>query len=279
MVVGSSGRVGGLVVEGLVAAGQRVRAVARNPGSGGPGVTPHAADVRDTGALRPVLRGATGIFLNLPPLLTVEDLRKVAGEIRASGIATVVLLSSDLVGLYPGSVMAAPHEREENVLGEIFGNGLVSLRPGMFMDNDITEWAPSIRCRDEILTAFPESLQLPVAPVDIAAHAVEALTSGSVSATSPRYVLGPQWLCARERAAIIAATRGRPVAVRQISPADYRALLARALPEPIAHQKAAMLATAPQSIVDCPDPGPGGERTPYSAWAAANVSSFTGGDR
>jgi hypothetical protein len=56
-------------------------------------------------------------------------------------------------------------------------------------------------------------------------------------------------------------------------------LLARRLPDPIARQKVAMRADAPRSIADCPDLPLGEERTPYAAWAAANVAAFGVEDR
>jgi hypothetical protein len=72
---------------------------------------------------------------------------------------------------------------------------------------------------------------------------------------------------------------GRPVdlhdpTVREISADEYRAVLARLLPEPIAAQKVVMLGAAPRAMRDCPDLPLGQGRTPYSAWAAANAAAF-----
>ncbi|HEY1441702.1 MAG TPA: hypothetical protein VGF65_12905 [Mycobacterium sp.] len=51
------------------------------------------------------------------------------------------------------------------------------LRPGMFMNNDAAEWSASIREDGKVSTAFPGALEVPIAPVDIGAAAVAALTA------------------------------------------------------------------------------------------------------
>lgn len=273
-VVGASGQVGGHVVDGLVRAGRRVRAVSRHPRSGPPNVTACAADVRDAEAFRSVLPGADGIFLNLPPRLQEQDLARIGADITEAGIAITVLLSSDLVGSCPGSVMAASHQREEMVLGAILGDALTVLRPGMFMSNDAAEWSASIRDDAKVVTAFPDALEVPIAPVDTAAAAVAVLTAHEHGLPHTRRLLGPQWLSAGERVAVLTELLKRPITIVEVSAEEHVALLARRLPDPIARQKVAMRAAAPRSIVDCPDVPLGAERTPYAAWAASNAAAF-----
>ncbi len=212
--------------------------------------------------------------MSLPPTLQTEELARIAGDIAQAGTSATVLLSSDLVQEYPGSIVAASHEREEAVLGAALGESLVTLRPGVFMDNDATEWSATIRSDGVVFTAFPGALQVPIASVDIAAEAVTALTSPGAGPNSPRRLLGPQWLSGRDRVAVLTGVLNRPIAIREVSADEHRALLARQLPEPIAAQKVAMLGAAPRSIRDCPDLPLGEGRTPYSAWAAANTAVF-----
>jgi uncharacterized protein YbjT (DUF2867 family) len=231
-------------------------------------------DVGDPDGFNAVLRGADGIFLSLPATLQSPDLARIAGDIARAGISTVVLLSSDLVEEYPGSVMAVGHEREEVVLGCALGESLVTLRPGVFMDNDAIEWSASIRADCVVSTAFPDALQVPIASVDIAIEAVAALTSPGPGPHAPRRLFGPQWLSVRDRVGVLAGVLNRPITVRDVSADEHRALLARLLAEPIAGQKVAMLGAAPRSIRDCPDLPLGEGRTPYSVWAAANTAAF-----
>jgi uncharacterized protein YbjT (DUF2867 family) len=273
VVVGASGQVGRHVADGLIRAGRRVRAVSRHSRSGPPGVTPCPADVRDAEAFRSVLPGADGIFLNLPPTLQEQDLARIGADITEAGIPITVLLSSDLVRSCPGSVMAASHQREEAVLGAVLGDSLAVLRPGMFMNNDAAEWSASIRAGGKVIVAFPDALELPLAPVDIAAAAV-AVTAHGHAPHPTRRILGPEWLSARDRVSVLSEVLKRPITVVEVSAEEHVALLARRLPEPIAQQKVAMRAAAPRSIADCPDVPLGKERTPYAAWAAANFAAF-----
>jgi uncharacterized protein YbjT (DUF2867 family) len=229
---------------------------------------------RRAAAFRSVLRGADGIFLNLPPSLQEQDLTRIGADITEAGIPITVLLSSDLVESCPGSVMAASHQREETVLGAALDGSLVVLRPGMFMHNDVSEWSASIRDDGNVITSFPDALEVPIAPVDIAASAVAALTVHENAPHPARRLLGPEWLSAKDRVTVLAQVLKRPIAIAEVSANEHEAILARRLPAAIARHKVAMRAGAPRSIAECPDLPLGTERTPYAAWAAANAASF-----
>jgi uncharacterized protein YbjT (DUF2867 family) len=274
VVVGATGLLGSCVVDGLIRADRRVRAVSRHSRSWPAGVTACPADVRDTEAFRSVLPRADGIFLNLPPTLQEQQLARIGDDIAQAEIPTTVLLSSDLVGLCPGSVMAASHQREETVLGAVLGGSLAVLRPGMFMNNDASEWSASIRDDGNVITSFPDALEVPIAPVDIAAAAITALTAQGNGPYPTQQLLGPQWLSSRDRVTMLAKVFKRPITIVEVSAEEHAAVLAQRLPGPIARQKVAMRAGAPRSIVDCPDLPLGKERTPYAAWAAANAAVF-----
>jgi uncharacterized protein YbjT (DUF2867 family) len=221
-----------------------------------------------------VLAGADGIFLNLPPTLQEQDLARIGADITQAKIPISVLLSSDLVGFAPGSVMAASHQREEAVLGTVLGDSLAALRPGMFMNNDAAEWSESIRADGEVIASVPDALEVPIAPVDIAAAAVAALTAHGHGPHPTRRLLGPEWLSARDRVTLLTEVLKRQITIVEVSAEEHVALLSRRLPDPIARQKVAMRAGAPRSIADCPDLPLGKEGTSYAAWAAANVAAF-----
>ena len=274
MVIGATGLLGRHVVDRLLRAGRRVRAVSRHPRPGPPGMTACPADVCDAEAFRSVLAGADGIFLNLPPTLQEQDLARIGADITQARIPITVLLSSDLVGFCPGSVMAASHQREETVLGAVLGDSLAVLRPGMFMNNDVIEWSASIRDDGKVITAFPDALEVPIAPVDIAAAAVAALTARGHGPRPMQRLFGPGWLSARDRVTVLAEVLKRPITIVEVSAEEHVALLAQRLPDPIARQKVAMRAGAPRSIAECPALPLDKERTPYAAWAAANVAAF-----
>jgi uncharacterized protein YbjT (DUF2867 family) len=274
-VVGATGLLGRHVVDGLIHAGRRVRAVSRHSRSWPPGVTSWPADVRDAEAFRSVLHGADGIFLNLPPTLQEEELARIGADIAQAEIPITVLLSSDLVELSPDSFMAAGHQREETALRAALDGSLAVLRPGMFMNNDAAEWSASIRDAGKVITSSPDALEVPIAPVDISAAAVARLTSHGNEPHPTQRLLGPEWLSARDRVSVLAEALKRPITIVEVPAEEHVALLAQRLPEPIARQKVAMRAEAPRSIADCPNLPLGKERTPYAAWAAANIAAFT----
>ena len=70
-VTGITGQVGGQVAQALLDAGQRVRAVVRDPAKGRPwaakGCEVALADVTDASALRKAFENVTGVFVLLPP--------------------------------------------------------------------------------------------------------------------------------------------------------------------------------------------------------------------
>jgi uncharacterized protein YbjT (DUF2867 family) len=274
VVVGATGLLGSHVADGLIQAGRRVRAVSRHSRFWPEGVTPCPVDVRDAEAFRSVLPGADGIFLNLPPTLQERDLTRIGDDVAQARIPIAVLLSSDLVGSCPGSVMAASHQREETVLGAALDGSLAVLRPGMFMNNDASEWSASIRDAGNVITSYPDALEVPIAPADIAAAAVAALTAHGNRPHPTQRLLGPEWLSARDRITVLAKVLKRAITIIEVSVEEHMALLAQRLPAPIARQKVAMRAEAPRSIADCPVSLPDRERTAYAAWAAANVAAF-----
>ncbi len=142
------------------------------------------------------------------------------------------------------------------------------------MDNDATEWSGSIRNDGAVTTTFPDILQVPIAPADIAAEAVAAMTRTGHPPPEPQRLFGSRWFGVRERVEVLVGVLNTPITIREVSADEHRALLARRLPEPIAAQKVAMLGAAPRSLDDCPDLPLGQRRTPYSVWAAMNTAAF-----
>jgi uncharacterized protein YbjT (DUF2867 family) len=275
VVVGATGQVGRRVVNGPARAGRQVRAVPWRAGPARAGVTARPVDVRDVDAFRAVPRGAGEIFVSLPVMLATAELARIAADIAQAGTSTTVLLSSDLVqqpsrfdhGRQLRARRDSPGHCPERIVGD-------ALRPGAFMDSDAIEWAATIRDDAVMFTAFPDALQVPIAPVDIAAEAVAALTSPGSGPHSVRRPLGPEWLSARNRVTVLTGVLNRPITIREISAEEHRALLARVLPEPIAAQKVAMLGAARRAISECPRLPDSEGRTPYSVWAAANTFAF-----
>ncbi len=105
-IAGVTGQVGSVVANELLAAGEDVRVLVRDPAKGEPwarrGVEVAVADLRDASGLADALRGSQGAFVLLPLNLTsptviaeaAELTEAVGAAIEAAGVPHVVALSS-----------------------------------------------------------------------------------------------------------------------------------------------------------------------------------------
>jgi NAD(P)H dehydrogenase (quinone) len=105
-VAGVSGHTGKVVAETLLAQNKPVRVIVRDAEKGAEwkarGAEVAVADLHDADALTSALRGASGAYLLIPPMMSSTDVRSdngrktaaIAKAIDASGIKHVVFLSS-----------------------------------------------------------------------------------------------------------------------------------------------------------------------------------------
>src|SRR6478609_9263362 len=95
LVVGASGAIGGLVVAGLLEREERVRATSRRPQrlTLPEQVEVLAADLNDPPSFGPALEGVDRVFL----YADLEDPEALVAQLSASGVRSVVLLSSSAV--------------------------------------------------------------------------------------------------------------------------------------------------------------------------------------
>lgn len=187
IVLGASGHIGNTLVSRLLAEGQQVLALTRDPRKAEQfrkrGAEAAIVDVQDADGLRSVLsRGERAFLLNPPaPVSTDTDKgeRRTAGAIlealRASSLEKVVLQSTY-------GAQAGDHIGDLSVLFEL-EQGLRSqsipssiLRAAYYMSN----WDQMLSSakQGKLPTMFPADFRLPmVAPHDIAVVAAELLTA------------------------------------------------------------------------------------------------------
>ncbi|MGX1762894.1 SDR family oxidoreductase, partial [Streptomyces lydicus] len=151
LVIGATGHVGGQVVSQLAAAGERVRAVARNPAAARlpEGVEVVRGDLTDPDALAAALADIDAVYLTWPAL-SVEHAGP-AIEVIAAHARRIVLLSS--------AAVRDDVEEQDNPIGAvhaaverpIVASGLewTFLRPYGFATNTL-EWAAQIRAGDTV---------------------------------------------------------------------------------------------------------------------------------
>ncbi|MFJ3771344.1 NAD(P)H-binding protein [Streptomyces sp. NPDC090075] len=220
-VTGATGNVGRALVERLVAGGQPVRALTRDPERAG---LPDKAEVvkfqaDDQAAL---FAGVTRLFLyvqgaggRMPELLDAA---------RTAGVRHVVLLSSGIIQegadeTHPIHVMHATAERQ------IRDSGLAwtFLRPNAFATNAF-QWAPQIRAGNTVRGVFAGMLTAPIHEDDIAAVAERALLDDGHEGAAHR-LTGPAATTNTDQIAAIARAVGRELTFVEVTPQEAGPLL------------------------------------------------------
>ncbi|WP_018686708.1 NAD(P)H-binding protein [Actinokineospora enzanensis] len=243
LVTGARGHVGRGVVNGLLAAGARARAMSRNPGSirPRPGLTVVGGDLEDPEGLAPALSGVDSMFL-FPVARTAAA---VLDHAKRAGVRHVVVLSSNSVP-YAYSHNGRYHKVVEDA---VRGSGLdwTFVRPGEFATNLLWKWCTTIRANGVVRAPFPEARQTLLHEADVAAVAtVTLLQPGHESQIYD--LTGPHALTQREQTEALSQALGRPLRFEEISPREAKAEMTRFMPEPAAALALAYLADAAAHI-------------------------------
>ncbi|QUH03401.1 NmrA family NAD(P)-binding protein [Saccharopolyspora erythraea] len=207
LVTGATGNVGRHVVDQLLRAGRRVRALTRNPATAKlpEGVEVVAGDLSEPASLAPALAGVTAMHLitfdgaDGTALRTGPEIVRLAEE---AGVRRVTMLWSGERG---------PVERAV----EASGLEWTALQPVEFMANALG-WADSVRSEGVVREPFADVRGAVVHEADIAAVAVRALTEDGHAGAE--YVLsGPEALTVAEKVGILSSALGRPIDYTELS--------------------------------------------------------------
>lgn len=207
LVTGATGTVGRQVVAELVRRGERVRALTRDPAKADfpAGVETVRADLTDPATLIPALEGVTGLHLitfggeYFAPLTTGREIVALASK---AGVQRITVLNG-----------GGPSPLQEAVeAGDV---GWTLVMPVEFMANAL-EWAEGVRTEDSVAEPFVDRLSAMVHEADIGAVTAVALTEDGHAGRT--YTLtGPETLTVRDKVRILAAARGREVALTELS--------------------------------------------------------------
>lgn len=211
VVTGATGNVGRPLVADLRAAGARVRALTRRPGSAG-----FPAEVEVFDSATEAVSGASAVFLNSRAL--GGRLEEVVAECKRAGVAKLVALSAinadDDVSRQP-SRFRGDRNREVEQLAVDSGLTWVSLRPSVFASNFAGMWSAQLRAGDVVAGPFAAASTAPIVETDIAAVAAHALlTDELVGQRIP--LTGPQAFTNSELVEVIGGVLGRPLQYREI---------------------------------------------------------------
>lgn len=215
LVTGATGSVGRLVVEGLVRAGERVRALTRRPHAVTlpNGVQVVHGDLTAPETLREPLRGAEKLYL-FPEASTAEE---VVARAKDAGVRRIVVLSS---GAVTGGFDTEFHLPVERAV-EASGLEWTHVRPGEFALNKLWLWGPSIRRESVVRDPLPDVGWYPTHERDIADVATAALLEDGHSGKAYTFG-GPELISHREQVRAIASAIGREIGFEVVLPERAR---------------------------------------------------------
>ena len=252
VVTTPTGQIGGQVLAQLVAAGEPVRAVARDRSRLDPGVAERVEVVEgshaDPATIARAVDGAEAVFWCVPPDYRAADVREsylgftrpFAATLPGSSVRRVVVVSSGGRGRSADAgLIGIAHAMEEQL--EATGVALRHLRCGSFMENMLRQVGP-LRERGTFSYPIAGDIAVPTCAVgDIATRAAALLRDRSWAGQAGAAVHGPADLSMDEMARIMTAVLGRPIRYRAVPPPAYEAsLVEHGASEPMARSLVAM---------------------------------------
>jgi len=236
VVTTPTGQIGRPVLAQLVAAGEPVRAIARDRTRIAPELLAKVDVVEgsheDPATIGKALDGAEAVFWCVPPdfgAANVRDYyldftRPFAAALAGSSVRRVVFVSSGGRG-WPrdAGVIAVAHAVEE--LLEATGVPLRALRCGSFMENMLNQVAP-LRHQGMFFYPIDGDFAAPVcATRDIATRAANLLRDRSWTGQTGTAVHGPADLSMNGMARVMSQVLGRPIRYQEVPGPAYKASL------------------------------------------------------
>jgi uncharacterized protein YbjT (DUF2867 family) len=277
LVTGATGNVGREVVSQLLARGEKVRVFTRDATR-----VPHWGDrveVATGDFTRPetfaqALPDVDGAFI-MNGALDGGVFRQLIAAAKSHANLRIVFLSTIFAGS-PESPIGQLHKDKEDV---IRASGLSGkfVRAGSFMTNAY-QWISTIKGEGVVYNALGAGKAAPIAPEDIAAVAVHALTDANPS-VEVFEVTGSELLSVPEQVAILATALGKPIKSIDV-PAEsaVQGMLRAGLPAPVATavaQSFAAIRDGRMAIVkDTVKQVTGKQPRTFQSWAQEYASRF-----
>ena len=221
VVTGASGNTGSVIVNGLLAKGERVRAIARHADRLKPlvakGAEAFAADLSDSGALARAFAGAKGAYVMIPPDVSNEDIpayqanltETIATALEQSRIQHAVLLSSIGADKPEKTGPVAGLHRFEERLNRIAGLNVLHVRAGYFMENTLMQTG-IIKAAGMCAGPMRGDLKVPmIATEDVGKFVTERLLKLDFKGHEARELLGERDISMDEVASIIGKAIGK----------------------------------------------------------------------
>lgn len=236
VVVTPTGDIGSKLVPLLLAAGERVRVIARDPAKLHDDVRNRIEVVQgsadDPAVVEKAFAGAESVFWVVPPNFRATDVdrhyldftRPAAEAIKTHGVKRVVTVSS--LGRHLGmnaGVISSSHAKDEML--ENTGAHVRALWCPGFMENMLRQIG-ALKEQGAFFAPYKPDLRTPHAATrDIAASGAKLLLDKSWTGKGGLAVLGPEDLSPNDEAKIMTEVLGRPIRFQEIPGAAYKQTL------------------------------------------------------
>jgi len=210
LVTGATGTVGREVVIQLLAAGEQVRGMTRNPSTAklDARVELVKGDFAAPDTLAKAVDGVERVFsLTFGPQTGTHE-RDLAGLAKKAGVRHIVKLSAMGGDGETKNAIRKWHEQGEEAIKET-GISWTVVRPGGFMSNAL-HWCETVRTQGKVFSNYGDGKLPSVHPRDIAAVAVRALTSDGHERKT-YHLTGPEALSVGEQVDILSEVLGRRI--------------------------------------------------------------------
>ncbi len=233
LVTTPTGHIGSQLIPHLLAAGEKVRVIARDPAKLAPGIREAVEVVQgsadDVAVVDKAFQGAESVFWVVPPHFQTRDVYRyyldftgpAASAIKTHGVKRVVSVSS--LGRERGidaGVVTASYQKD--ALLESTGAHFRALWCPGFMENVLMQVEP-LKHKGMYFAPAKGDLKNPhVATRDIAASGAKLLLDKSWTGKGGLAVLGPEDLSENEKAAILSDVLGKPIRFQSIPGSAYK---------------------------------------------------------
>jgi len=210
LVTGATGTVGREVVAQLLVAGEKVRALTRNPSRAhlDEQVELVAGDFNQPETLAKAVEGVESIFsLAFGPQLAIQE-ASLAQAGQKAGARHIVKLSALRPGGEARSSIATWHLASERAIQNM-GIAWTFVQPGAFMSNALN-WRDTIKSQGKVFSNYGDGKVAYIHPRDIAAVAVHALTEPGHEGKAYQ-VTGPEALSVGEVVQLLSEAVGKPI--------------------------------------------------------------------
>jgi NAD(P)H dehydrogenase (quinone) len=228
-VIGATGTVGPCAVASLLDRGADVRVLARDAGRArqvlGEGAEIRATDIGDHDQIIAACDGADSVLLLTSHAHDMADLQlRIIRALRRTGVK-IVKISGTSSAINPDGPYALRQHWEVETVLQGSGQPFVTLRPNAFMQTLIgTIMLPAVQASGAVPNAIAGAGISFIDARDIGECAALALTTDAWDGQT-LVLTGPRAVTYADIAATIEQLTGQQVAVKEITPADVRAMM------------------------------------------------------